>query len=219
MRCAQISSGFSLRLGLVALMLCILSQFSPVLMAQKPAGTAQQYDELPKFHRVNERLYRGAQPREGGISELAALGVNTIINLRDNDERAEREESEAHKAGLRYFNIPLARLGRPADEKVDRALALIDDPENGVVFVHCAHGEDRTGVVIAIYRISREGWTSEQAKEEANRLGMKFWQRRMKDYISDYYRDHAQHGTKPAEKSILLEMPKLLFFQMSPAQF
>ena len=46
-------------------------------------------------------------------------------------------------------------------------------------------------MVIAVYRISHEGWTGEQAKKEAKQYGMKMWQRRMKDYILDYYRDHA----------------------------
>src|SRR4051812_15331007 len=211
MRFTDISSGFISRQSLVAFAFCILSQLSLAVMGQNPVATEVRYDELPKFHRVNERLYRGAQPRDGGMSRLVELGVNTIIYLRDNDERSQSEEREAHEAGLRYFNIPLPRLGRPSDEKVDRALAFIDAPENGVVFVHCAHGEDRTGVVIAIYRISRQGWTSEQAKEEANRLGMKFWQRSMKDYISDYFRDHAQHGARPAEKTSFLATPSRSF--------
>jgi protein tyrosine/serine phosphatase len=64
-------------------------------------------------------------------------------------------------------------------------------PENGVVFVHCAKGQGRTGMVVAVYRITHDGWMNEQAKQEANRYGMKIWQRGMKDYISDYYRDHA----------------------------
>jgi protein tyrosine/serine phosphatase len=150
-----------------------------------------QYKELPNFHQVNAKLYRGGQPRAGGIQKLASLRVNTIVNLRDDDERAEAEGREAKAAGLRYFNIPVERMGRPQDAEIERALALINDAENGVVFVHCAHGADRTGVVIAVYRISHDGWSSEQAKNEANRYGMKFWQRGMKDYIHDYYRDRS----------------------------
>jgi protein tyrosine/serine phosphatase len=207
MRFTNISSGFNLRLSLVAFTVCTLSLFSVGVTAQNPIATEQRFEELPRLHRVNDRLYRGAQPRKGGVSRLAELGVKTIINLRDDDERAQAEEREAHASGLKYFNIPFARLGRPTDEQVDRVLKLIDEPENGVVFVHCAHGQDRTGVVIAIYRISHEGWTSERAKEEANSIGMKFWQRSMKDYISDYYRDHVQHNPGPAEKAALPEAP------------
>lgn len=169
----------------------LLIQFSTTSNAQVVREREPRYEELPNFHQVNARLYRGGQPRKGGIQKLASLGVNTIINLRDDDERAEAEGREAQAAGLRYFNIPVGRLGRPEDAEIERALALIDAAENGVVFVHCAHGADRTGVVIAVYRISHDGWTSEQAKKEANRYGMKFWQHGMKDYIHDYHRNQS----------------------------
>jgi tyrosine-protein phosphatase SIW14 len=146
-----------------------------------------KYKELPNFHRVNATLYRGAQPKEGGFQKLASLGIKTVINLRDADENSKLEEQEVRAAGLRYFNIPFDGLGRPSDEKVERALAIINAPENQPVFVHCKRGADRTGTVIACYRISHDGWTSEQAKDEAKRYGLGFWEVGMKDYIRDYY--------------------------------
>lgn len=146
-----------------------------------------KYDELPNFHRVNEQLYRGAQPKTGGIETLARMGIKTIVNLRNDDENAQAEEVAARAASLRYFNEPLERLGRPADEQIERILSIINAPENQPVFVHCAHGADRTGVVVACYRIARDGWTGEAAKDEAKHYGLKFWQRSMKDYIHDYY--------------------------------
>lgn len=180
-------------------LLCLSALLAGPANAQDTRGREAEppFDELPNFHRVNARLYRGGQPREGGIRKLAALGVNTIINLRDDDERARHEGREARASGLRYFNIPFGRLGRPTDEQVAEVLSQIDAPESGVVFVHCAKGQDRTGTVVAVYRMSHDGWTSEQAKKEANRHGMKFWQRGMKDYISDYYRDHAPRASPP----------------------
>jgi tyrosine-protein phosphatase SIW14 len=180
------------RLRLVTVTLCMLAQLATVSEAQDSQRIEPPYEELPNFHRVNARLYRGGQPRkQGGIRKLAALGVKTIINLRDDDERARIEGREAEAAGLRYFNIPFGRLGRPTDEQVERVLSLIDAVENGMVFVHCARGSDRTGTAIAVYRIARDGWTSKQAKQEAKRYGMGFWQRGMKDYIHDYDRQRA----------------------------
>ena len=168
--------------------LCLL-----LLLLAAPASFAQEASEsrtqaAPNFHQVNVRLYRGGQPPEGGLRELAALGVNTVINLRDDDGRALAEGSEARAAGLRYFNVPFGRLGRPNDEQVAQVLSLINAPENGVVFVHCAKGQDRTGTVVAAYRITYDGWSGERAKDEAEHHGMKFWQRGMKNYIQDYYR-------------------------------
>jgi protein tyrosine/serine phosphatase len=185
------------RSSFVLIALCLLSQLAIASSAQQTVKDEERYRELPNLHQVNARLYRGGQPRKGGIQKLTSLGVNTIINLRDSDEHERAEAQEAQAAGLRYFNIPFERLGRPTDEQVARVLSLIDAPENGVVFVHCAHGADRTGTVIAVYRISHDGWTSEQAKEEAARYGMKFWQRGMKDFIHDYYRDRAPRANPP----------------------
>jgi protein tyrosine/serine phosphatase len=161
------------------------------------AQNEPKYEELPNFHKVNERLFRGAQPRRGGIRKLSQLGIKTVIDLRDNDERSRAEEKEARAAGLRYFNVPLDRLGRPTDEEVNRVLGLIHSDANQTVFVHCHKGADRTGTVIAIYRIEHDGWTSKQAKEEANRYGMALWQRGMKDYIHDYYQRQPK-GTQSA---------------------
>ncbi|HYY55736.1 MAG TPA: dual specificity protein phosphatase family protein [Pyrinomonadaceae bacterium] len=154
-----------------------------------------RYKELPNFHQVNDRLWRGAQPREGGIRKLAALGVKTILNLRAEDSRALTEEREAHVAGLRYFNVAMEGLDRPKDEMVDRALAIINDPANQPVFVHCKHGADRTGTVVAIYRITHDGWSSEQALHEAKQYGLSWIQFGMKDFIKDYVRDHNKERT------------------------
>ena len=160
-----------------------------------PVGIAQsklEFKELPNFHRVNERLYRGAQPKRGGIRRLAQLGIKTVVNLRADDERSQAEEQEARAAGLRYFNVPFERLGRPADEQVERVLSIINKPENQPILVHCQRGADRTGAIIAVYHIEHDGWTSERAKAEANRYGMRWWQRGKKDYIRDYYRCRLQ---------------------------
>jgi protein tyrosine/serine phosphatase len=186
--------------------LLVCSLLLVVLLApapgQEPKVDEPRVEELPNFARVNERLYRGAQPRKGGIRKLAALGVNTIINLRDDDQRAITEEEEAKAEGLRYFNVPFNRLGRPSDSQIDQVLSLIDGKENGVVFVHCRRGQDRTGIVIAVYRISHDEWTDYEATREAEQFGMKFWQVGMKDYISDYFRHRSPRANRSNTVSV-----------------
>jgi protein tyrosine phosphatase (PTP) superfamily phosphohydrolase (DUF442 family) len=150
------------------------------------AQSAPENRELPRFSQVSERLYRGAQPREGGLRRLAELGVNTIINLRGTDDRTRSDEAEARALGLNYFNLSLPRWGRPDDAVVQRVFEIIDAPENGRVFVHCRDGVDRTGTVTAIYRITREGWTLRDALAEAKRRGMRRIQFWMRDYVEDY---------------------------------
>lgn len=166
------------------------------LLPQERDKSVNEYHfkELPNFARVNERLYRGGQPRKNSMERLVALGVKTIINLRDDDEKARTEADAAKTAGIHYFNVPLKRFGRPNNLEVARILSLIGDKENGIVFVHCHKGEDRTGLIIALFRISHDGWSAHDAIQEAKRFGMAFWQVQMRDYISDYSRDRSNRA-------------------------
>jgi uncharacterized protein (TIGR01244 family) len=172
------------RFGRWQVLLAAMAVLSLVIAAQED----RSYEKLPNFHQVNENLYRGAQPQRGGLKKLSELGIKTVINLRGASEDTQKEQAEAEASGMRYFNIPLSALGRPTDEQIERALAIIDSRENWPVFVHCQRGADRTGVVIAAYRISHEQWTGEQAIAEAKRFGLAGIQFRKKDYISDYYK-------------------------------
>ena len=155
-----------------------------------------RYKELPNFHQINDRVYRGAQPKSGGLELLKQLGIKTVVNLRDDDARAKQEESDARMAGLQYFNLPFERWGRPQDKEMERALSIIKDPAHQPVFVHCKDGADRTGVLIAIYRITHDGWTSQEAKAEAKRYGLKPWQRGMRGYIKDCYKRQTMTATQ-----------------------
>jgi len=148
-----------------------------------------RYSKLPNLHIVNSALYRGAQPKAGGLQTLKQIGIKTIVNLRGKDENTRAEEAEAQALGLRYYNVSLPEFSAPRDEKVQRVLDLIDAAENQPVFVHCRHGEDRTGTIIACYRMTHDGWTAGQAKKEAEKLGMSWTQFGMRRYIDKFYRE------------------------------
>ena len=167
---------------------------APGMMAQDVV----KQKELPRFHRINEKLYRGAQPRRDGLMRLKQLGVKTVINLRGSNEDTRSEEQSARALGLNYFSVPIGRIGRPSDAKVQRVLAIINAEENHPVFVHCNHGRDRTGLIIAIYRLANEGWTADEAQREANRHGMFWWKFGLKDYIRDYYSRTRRDARSPA---------------------
>lgn len=173
-----------------ALVLCV----SSVGLAQEQL----KVEELPKLSQVNPNLYRGGQPKEGGLDRLKLMGIKTIINLRDSDDQSKSEEGKAKALGMKYFNIPLPNFDRPDDKTVSEILSLITSAENQPVFVHCKRGSDRTGTIIAVYRIDYDGWTGDLAKAEAKRQGMGFWQYKMKDYISDHYTRRAR-GTKTGQ--------------------
>lgn len=167
---------------LFLLPLCFASIGSPIF-----AGDNGKIEGLPNFHKVTEELYRGGQPKEEGWERLRALGIKLVIDLRGDD--SEREEAILQRMGIRYLNIPLSALRRPKPAEVEAFFAAVDDPANQPVFVHCRRGADRTGVMVAIYRIARQGWTADQAYKEMRRLGFRWWYRGLKGFVYDFERD------------------------------
>lgn len=139
--------------------------------------------------RINNCLYRGAQPNGEGIKSLARLGVRTIINLRMTNDVWFAEEAEARARGIAYVNVPMSGIGRPTDEQVAKVLLIIQACTEPV-FVHCQHGADRTGTVIACYRIQHDKWPSKQALQEAKEYGMSPLEIGMKHYVVDFGKSH-----------------------------
>ena len=135
--------------------------------------------------RVNDSVYRGAQPNGEGIKSLARLGVRTIINLRMTNDIWFAEEAEARAMGITYTNVPMSGIGRPTDEQVAKVLLIIET-STAPVFVHCQHGADRTGTIIACYRIQHDKWPSKQALQEAKEYGMSPLEIGMKHYVVDF---------------------------------
>ena len=140
---------------------------------------------LPNFGRISAALWRGAQPDEHGLENLQRLGVATIINLRMPDDVAPGEPETARRLGLGYINVPLHGFSGPSAAEVDRLLALIASSP-APVFVHCEHGADRTGVIVACYRMRQEGWTTARAMAEAKLYGISSFQIGMKRYIRTF---------------------------------
>ena len=172
-----------------------------LLLSLSASAQDAAYTELPRFHQVSQKLYRGGQPRTGGLARLRELGINTIINLRGTSNTTRAEEVEAHALGFNYFNVALPNWGRPQDTRVERILALIAAPENGKVLVHCKDGVDRTGMIVAMYRMTQEGRSGNDALVEAERSGMRRIQFWMRDYVEDYGDRVSRLGPETALKS------------------
>ena len=179
-------------LTVVVVLVCLCSSVS----AQTATTT-----ELPRFQQVSEKLYRSGQPRPGGLQRLRELGIDTIINLRGASKSTRAEEVEARAIGFNYFNVALPNWGRPQDGRVARILAIMTAPESGRVLVHCKDGVDRTGMIVALHRMTHEGWTSTEALAEAERNGMRRIQFWMRDYAEDYGDRVVKVGPETALKS------------------
>jgi tyrosine-protein phosphatase SIW14 len=138
------------------------------------------------FYKVNDQVYRGAQPSEQGFQSLAKLGVKTVLDLRETGSRSSSEAKVVEKLGMRYVSLPMRGAGAPTPEQVKKALTLLNDPAAGPVFVHCRRGADRTGTVMACYRISHDSWEQQKALTEARARGMHWFEFAMMKYIMGY---------------------------------
>jgi tyrosine-protein phosphatase SIW14 len=153
--------------------------FAAVAFAQDPAG-------VPNYHKINDKVHRGAQPSDQGFQSLAKMGVKTVIDLRQTDSRSAAEKRVVEGSGMRYVNIPMLGMHTPNPADVAKVLALLEDKDAGPVFVHCKRGADRTGMVMACYRISHDRWDNRKALGEAKEFGMAWIQKALQHYVMNY---------------------------------
>ena len=147
--------------------------------ASAPAGVGN-------FYQVNDHIYRGAQPTVEGFQSLAKLGVKTVIDLREADGRSAAEKKAVEADGMKYINVPMHGMETPSQADIDKVLAIFNDAAAGPVFVHCRRGADRTGTVVACYRISHDKWDNVKALTEAKADGMAWIQRAMQNFVRRY---------------------------------
>ena len=115
----------------------------------------------PNFHKVSKTLYRSAQPTADGMSNLKSLGIVTIVNLRS--FHSDREE--IGDTGLAYEHIYM-KAWHPEEKEAVRFLQIVTNPKRTPILVHCQHGADRTGTMVALYRVVIQGWSKQDAIEE-----------------------------------------------------
>jgi protein tyrosine/serine phosphatase len=168
-------------------------------MAASVQQTKTPADGIENFGQVNENYYRGSQPFAEDFDQLKRLGIKTVIDLRKDSERDAPEW--ARSAGMQYFNIPM-KPSRPAtQEQTDYFLKLVNDPNNWPVYVHCKGGRHRTGALTAIYRITHDGWTADQAYEEMKKYdfnsGFFGGPTAQKKYVYSFYE---RHGTAEGQR-------------------
>jgi uncharacterized protein (TIGR01244 family) len=151
---------------------------------------------VPNFHPVNDHIYRGAQPTAEGFANLSKLGVKTVIDLRRGSDHEKTEQSIVEHAGMQYVHVPLSGRNAPTDEQVAKLMALLDESDTWPVFVHCKRGADRTGTIIACYRIRHDGWPNKKALDEAKIHGMSWTEIFMQEYVMRFH--------PPAEHAVIL---------------
>jgi protein tyrosine/serine phosphatase len=125
---------------------------------------------LYNFGTIDEgRVYRSAQPSPLFLRWLVENhGIRTLVNLRG--RTAGFESQFAAQRGLRLFSFDLSASRPPTEADVARFLDVLTDPANQPVLVHCKNGVDRTGYMLAMYRMTEQGWSREQALAEMRRF-------------------------------------------------
>ena len=126
------------------------------------AAGESPYPQHPKnFHKVNDEIYRSAQPDEDEMSSMSTFEcIKSVLNLREKHS----DKDEIGKLKLTLYEIPLA-AGRVTESDLVRILRAVKNAPKPIL-IHCRHGSDRTGVAIATCRIVFENWSVEQAVAE-----------------------------------------------------
>lgn len=168
-----------------ATMLALTLAFSSPASGQSAVEAVRPGLNIYNFGQVSPTYYRGAEPGRADFAAMAGLGIRTVIDLQK-DGSAE-EAAGVERAGMKYLQIPMTTHVVPTPAQVAQFLAVVSDPANQPVYVHCREGRHRTGVMTAIYRMSN-GWTADQAFKEMKsyRFGVDFLHSEFKSFVYGY---------------------------------
>ncbi len=170
---------------LAVLALAMVGQAQETTASEAPSVNVEI--KIRNFGRMDERFYRGAQPKEDDFKDLAAIGIKTIIDLRADPLAYERTAAEA--AGMTYVNIPMVGKKYPTEEATKAFLKLTSNPQTGKFYVHCAGGRHRTGAMGAVYRYEFYDWNYDQVYKEMKQFDFytAWGHGSFKDFVRDYY--------------------------------
>jgi protein tyrosine phosphatase (PTP) superfamily phosphohydrolase (DUF442 family) len=150
--------------------------------------------------RVEPDLYRSARPESAGFQELEKMGVKAVL-----DVESPQDEAAAKGTKLKLYHVPMNAFGL-RDESVLEAMRILSDPANRPIVIHCQHGADRTGAMMALYRIVVQGWTKADAIREMNAGGYHHssWFSNLDRYVANADVDALRKALKIAKPSSTL---------------
>ena len=173
------------RARLVALVTVVAVSSAPLSVAAQSSRPVVQIDN---FAQVNPNYFRGAQPEGGDYADLAQLGVKTVINLIGDSDLDVTEQAKVEQQGMRYVHIPMSTRIPPTAKQLEAFLAVANDAASQPVYVHCVGGRHRTGVMTAVYRMTNDGLTGDQAFSEMKKYkyGPDFLHPEFKQFVRGY---------------------------------
>ncbi len=162
--------------------------------APKPLVPRDDVPGVKNFAEVSPVLWRGAQPTAAGFAELRRRGVKTIVNLRSTHS----DRDKLAGTGLQYVHFRCNAWHAEAEDVV-KFLKVVQDPNNQPVFVHCQHGADRTGVMVAAFRMVEQGWTADDTIDEVRRFGFHSVFREIVPFVKRFDRETISAQVSDAE--------------------
>jgi protein-tyrosine phosphatase len=152
-----------------------------------PALLSHGVKGIKNFGQVTPRLYRGAQPAEKGYELLEKMGVDIIVDFRNENDLIERERQAVEARHIRFISIPWSAFHDPTTEQVRQFFKILRENPEKRIFVHCEVGADRTGTMVALYRIAAQGWTVHDAVREMKAYHFhRFWFSHLEDFVEEY---------------------------------
>lgn len=178
-------------IAITVFLLALTAASSPARVTSVPGIS------IKNFGKVNDHYYRGSQPNKEEMAQLKKLGIKSVIDLRK--DNVPEEADWARSAGMQYFNIPLKASVPATEEQTNYFLSLVNNPANWPVYVHCKGGRHRTGALTAVYRITQDGWTADQAFKEMEEYefnhGLFGGPQAQKKYVYSFYERYRVKAT------------------------
>jgi protein tyrosine phosphatase (PTP) superfamily phosphohydrolase (DUF442 family) len=184
-----------------AVLLFSLATPLPATLHAAAAQVGVSRIRIENFGQVSPTYFRGAQPQGQDYAALAALGVKTVIDLTDHDGEP-NEKTSVERAGMTYVRIPMSTHESVTAARIAQFLSTVDDAAKQPVYVHCVGGRHRTGVMTAIYRMTEQGWSADQAFAEMKqyKFGADFLHPEFKQAVYAYRPDVKRAAAVTATK-------------------
>ena len=169
-----------------------------ITQAQENSSPNNSKVQIKNFGQMDERFYRGAQPKVEDYKDLAAMGIKTVIDLTADPKPYEKATVES--LGMKYVNIPMIEKKYPTEEATKMFLKVANDPDTGKFYLHCAGGRHRTGAMGAVYRYQFYDWNFDQAYAEMKKFDFytRWGHGAFKDFVKDYYEKMQIAKTAPS---------------------
>ena len=155
------------------------------------SDSAKSPNGVSNFAQVTDAIYRGAQPSSAGFTALQHMGVGIVVNFRNEPKEISAEKLEVEKLGMKYVTIPWSGRDNPSNAQIVQFLDLIRANPQTKIFVHCQRGADRTGTMIAAFRIA--------VQHES-----------VKEAVAEMHSFHYDHFWLPQLERYVLTLPRLL---------